>query len=101
MFDEEDHGKLASLQHYISILPSCTLYEDRLFFINGIILLEEYFFQKYGGTNIFDKDYRLYAMMKRREGYTYPQIRELCCVSKGPYSPKEQKMITVGCMYGR
>ena len=101
MYDEEDLGKLASLQYYISELPTCKTYEDRLFFINGIISLEEYFSKKYNTTDIFTIDYMRYMWMKKREGYSPSQIRDLCCVGKPPYTPKQQKQITVGCIYGR
>lgn len=101
MYDEEDLGKLSSLQYYIAELPTCTTYEDRLFFINGIVRLEQYFSEKYGTDDMFENDYMKYMWMKKKEGYSPSQIRDLCCVGKGPYSPKQQKQIIVGCIYGR
>lgn len=101
MYDEEDLQKLADLQKYIAELPTCTAQEDRLFFINGIIALEEYFSEKYDTHDIFETDYQSYMWMKKKEGYSPAQIRDLCCVGKGPYPPKQQKQIIIGCVYGR
>lgn len=97
---EIDQQREEDLERYIEILPTCELFQDRLFFTLGIINLHKQL------NDIPWEAEGKRAMMRRvteerlKQGYTQQQIESKCCVPRGQFRKGFFDRTIIGCLYG-
>lgn len=86
--------KLADLDRYTKLLPTLQDRADREFFITGIRTIGESL-----GMEWLEKEANELLLIRLSQGYTIPEILNVCCISLDPAEDYNKKLY-IGCLYG-